>query len=125
MISASLLLIVFINFSTISTKYICVEKTSSNIPNKLIINIEKYHHWANIWSNSNGKLSYDIPTKESGTYRHIVQKENLLHIYNNQGRMIQGTYSDTTSKLFLKTKNSSFEGKCIIINTHCDNNLTH
>ena len=123
--SVLILLGLYIDFSTQSISYVCTDKTPLKISNKLFVTIEKYHPWVNYLSDFSGKLKYDIPVKESGSYSYIAQNENTLQLYKNKSSKIQGTYSQLNNNLFLNTINGFFEGKCRLSNEHCTNNILH
>ncbi len=122
---ATVCLIVFINFSTVSATYSCKDKSYLYRTNPLFITIEKYHPWASLWSSAQGNLTYEIPLKEFGTYRFINKTQKLLHLYKDDKREIEGSFSMQNNILSLNMKNTTFEGTCLVLNTHCNNNLTH
>ena len=120
------LLFLFIKFSTVSTNYLCTENSSTNTSKKLLfLNIKKHHRWADWLTISSGNITYKIPLKESGIYNNIVQKQNILQMFNYNEKSIQGTYSELNNKLFIKTASGTFEGKCEVLNNHCSNNIMH
>ena len=113
----------YIVFSTKSISYVCTDKTPLKISNKIFITIEKYHPWVNYLSDYSGRIKYDIPVKESGSYNYIEKNESTLQLYKNS--KVQGRYSWLNNNLFLNTINGFFEGKCRISNEHCSNNILH
>jgi len=124
-LTAMIFLAFAISFSTVSTTHICEGDSSSNISNNVHMTIEKYPPWFNLWSSSNGKLTFKIPLKDTAVYNHIVQKNDSLHIFKDYKTNIQGTYLEGTKNLLLNTVHGSFQGKCQLVNTYCKNNLTH
>ncbi len=125
-ISVIVLLIIFIKFSTVTTTYLCTDKLTANTSDKLLqLTIKKHHPWTNLWNISIGKLKYSISLKESGTFSHIIQKENLLQIYKHNGASMIFIYSELTDRLHLDTVDGSFKGECKVLIEYCSNNILH
>lgn len=122
-LTAIITLVLYINFSTVSTTYVCSEQAGTKVPTQVFITYEKYHPWASIWNNSNGKITYEIPLKEKGSFSHIIQDNQNLYIYKNHQTVLDGSYSNNS--LILNTKNKTVKAQCIALNSFCDNNLTH
>jgi len=116
---------VYIGFSTQSTTYICSSENSSKISTNIFVSIEKYHPWVSFLSDAHGKLIYKVPIKESGSYNYQSNDTETLTLYKEDITKIEGSYSIKKNRLFLKTKNSFFEGKCRLLNDHCSNNIMH
>ena len=63
---------VVIKFSSIERRYEC-KGVIGKIPITIYIKIEEYRWWVNLWSDSYGNLTLEIPNTAYEYYPHIVK----------------------------------------------------
>ena len=76
--------------------------------------LEEYRWWVGLWSDSDGSVKLEIPSKWIGQFAffgHVVDGGYLLHIYNSPIEQ-KGTFSKLSKNTEIGDIVWFFDGKC-------------
>lgn len=114
LIFVAVLFLVLANFSIVESRYQCSGETSageSKTPKKLFLALETYRPWVNLWSNSDGNITIEIPNEVVRYYSHVEETGAQLQIYSSPNDL-KGNFSTLSRSLSLDTPVGLFEGQC-------------
>lgn len=108
-----LIAVVVFNFSATEARYECKGEYFQKDygTTSIFIKLEQYRWWVGLWSDSDGNLKTEIPSRDIGYYGHIKEVGDLIQIYSTPGEMA-GHLSMLSKSLSLMTSLGLFEGQC-------------
>jgi len=109
-------LVAVLNFSAVETAFECKGKISADNTSEestIYIKLSEYRPWVGLWSDADGDLKFEIPSKYLGFYTPIQEVGDQLQIYD--GQKIAGNFSKLSKVLALKVPSGFFDGNCIAI----------
>lgn len=109
--------VVMLMFSSRSTRYRCVGTPLSDGSHTLFMELEEYRWWVGLWSDSDGMLRYEIPTRFTDHYGLLDESGDMIRIYDRplegETKELAGTFSKMSESLSVATPWGRFEGECI------------
>lgn len=111
-LSALLLFVFAVNFSSVASKFECSGEISSegaSQPATIYMKLEEYRWW--VWGGSDGSVLLERPNITVEYFGHVVESGDQFHIFDDQ-KKIKGYFSTLSKTLAISAPFGFFDGTC-------------